>query len=739
MTNQRVRSTIRFFVPAVTLVLAAGLISCETGDREAAGETSPPPDQRAALHEAARTGNLAEVRRLVEESGTPIDAGDRYDSTALMMASEKGHLEVVEYLLEAGADPNHREVFFNSSSFDLALWRENVEVAIALLAAGADARDRAFEIAVQADVPELAKAAVEAGPLYESTVEKLSTGDDLPETFATLLAGAETRPDPEPPSYTAEQLREFEGVFETWDESTGEDTYAEVKATATGLRLSVADGAPVDLVVSGEREFRSNDGAVEAAFWGRLGSVESLTVHRDGGQPLRMRHSIGKPLGAEAYAYETETAAPDETADAAAGNWPQFRGDHAGGVGDGADVPPAWDVEAGTAVRWQVEIPGLGNSSPIVWGDAVIVTTAVAEGIEQDVRTGLTGEGDPVVEDVEHSWRVMAFDKKTGDALWDTEIGRAVPKTRRHFKASQANSTPVTDGEHVVVAFPTAGIACLDLDGNLKWKHDLGGLNVSSPNDPATHWGFASSPVIHDGRVILQVDTYHEPFLAAWDLETGDELWRTARDVPPSWSTPTVVQGDDGDELIVNGATIHGYDPATGKELWSLGPNSELVIATPVVGDGVVFVSAGYAPIKPIYALRPGGRGDLDVEPGDEHEQLAWSHARGGAYMPTPILYRGLLYVVHHNARMVAYDADTGAPIYKTRFSQGGTFTASPVAANGMLFVPTEEGQVYAIEAGPEYRELAVNEMNEPVMATPAISDGTLFVRTTRRLVAVGS
>ena len=168
----------------------------------------------------------------------------------------------------------------------------------------------------------------------------------------------------------------------------------------------------------------------------------------------------------------------------------------------------------------------------------------------------------------------MAFDKKTGGALWDTEIGRAVPKTRRHFKASQANSTPVTDGKHVVVAFPTVGLACLDLDGNLNWRHDLGGLNVSSPNDPGTHWGFASSPVIHDGRVILQVDTYHEPYLAAWDLDTGEELWRTARDVPPSWSTPTVVRGDDGDELIVNGATIHGYDPANRQR--AVEPRSQL-------------------------------------------------------------------------------------------------------------------------------------------------------------------
>ncbi len=720
-----------------TLVLLATVSIACAPHRTAEDKLSALPATEAlALHAAAREGDLDEVRRLIEDAGTPVDAGDRYDATPLMKAAENGHVEVVEYLIEAGADVDHRELFFNSSAFDLARMRGKPGVAMVLLAAGADQRDEAFEIAVQAGLIGVAEAAVEGGPLYESTVKNLRAREDLPQGFRELLDRATTRSDPEPPSYTADQLAAFAGVFETWDESTGGDVRARVTATGSGLRVSIGDTAPVDLIASGEREFRSADGTVEAAFWGRLGSVESLTIWRGDEQPLRMRHSIAEPLGALAYDYE----APDATEGGAEGrHWPQFRGSHASGFSDGAEVPSSWDVESGTAIRWKVDLPGLGNSSPIVWGDRVFVTTAVAEGIEQDVRTGLTGAGDPVVEDVEHSWRVMAFDKRTGNLLWDAEVGRGVPLTRRHFKASQANSTPVTDGEHIVVVFPTAGLACLDLDGNVKWKHDLGGLNASSPNDAGTHWGFASSPIIHDGKVILQVDIYEDPFLAAWELDTGKQVWRVDRDVPPSWATPTVARNKNGDVLVVNAATIRGYDPATGDELWSLAPNSELVIATPVTGDGVVYVSAGYAPIKPIYAVRPEARGRLDVEPGKDHESLAWSHNRGGAYMPTPLLYRGLLYVVHHNGRMVAYDAGTGAAIYKTRFSQGGTFTASPVAANGTLFISTEEGQVYAIEAGPEYRELAVNEMNEPVMATPAVSEGTLFVRTTRRLVAVGN
>lgn len=209
------------------------------------------------------------------------------------------------------------------------------------------------------------------------------------------------------------------------------------------------------------------------------------------------------------------------------------------------------------------------------------------------------------------------------------------------------------------------------------------------------------------------------------------------RDVAPSWATPAILAGEDGDELVVNGSRIHAYDPMTGEELWSLGPNSELVIATPVTGEGVVYVSAGYPPVKPIYAVRAGTRGALDVDPGADDERLVWSHNRGGAYMPTPLLYRGIFYIVHHNGIFVTYDAASGEALSKSRFSQRGTFTGSPVAANGKIYAPTEEGQLYVLVAGPEYEELAVHDFGEPLMATPAVSEGVLFIRTPSKLIAL--
>ncbi|MCZ6507907.1 MAG: PQQ-binding-like beta-propeller repeat protein, partial [Acidobacteria bacterium] len=335
-------------------------------------------------------------------------------------------------------------------------------------------------------------------------------------------------------------------------------------------------------------------------------------------------------------------------------------------------------------------------------------------------------------------WLVLAFDKRTGEKLWETEVGRAIPTTRRHFKATQANSSPATDGRQLVVIFTTDGLACLDLDGEIRWKHDLGGLNAGGFNDPSLQWGYASSPMIYRDRVILQVDIHDGPYVAAWDLETGRQLWRTERpDVAPSWSTPALWATPLGDEVVINASVIHGYDPANGKDLWSLGPNSVQVVAMPVVGDGAVFVGAGYPPVKPIYAIRPGLRGAHWLEPGETGDALVWGHNRGGAYLPTPLLYRGLLYVVHHNGRIVAYNAGNGEAIYKARFSSIGTFSSSPIAVNGKIYTGTEEGLMYVLASGPVYEELSVHDFEEPLMATPAVSEGILFVRTPSKIWAL--
>ena len=205
------------------------------------------------------------------------------------------------------------------------------------------------------------------------------------------------------------------------------------------------------------------------------------------------------------------------------------------------------------------------------------------------------------------------------------------------------------------MVFPTAGLACLGKDGKIHWKHELGGLNAGGFNDPGLEWGFAASPIIHRGKVILQVDIHEGAYVAAWDLKSGKPLWKTDRpDVAPSWSTPAIWPTPKGEQLVVNASIIRGYDPGDGRELWSLGPTSIQVVASPVVGSENLFVSSGYPPARPIYAVKPGIKGAHTIESDEDASVLAWYETRGGAYMPTPLLYRGLLYVVHHNARMVA-------------------------------------------------------------------------------------
>jgi len=239
--------------------------------------------------------------------------------------------------------------------------------------------------------------------------------------------------------------------------------------------------------------------------------------------------------------------------------------------------------------------------------------------------------------------------------------------------------------------------------------------------------------------VILQVDIHEGAYIAAWSLKDGKPLWKTERpDVAPSWSTPAIWPTPKGKQLVVNASIIRGYDPGDGRELWSLGPTSIQVVASPVVGSERLFVSSGYPPARPIYAVNPGIKGDHTIASDEDAAGiLAWYQTRGGAYMPTPLLYRGLLYVVHHNARIVAHDARSGERVYQASFSAGGTCTASPVVANGKIYQGTEEGTLYVLAAGPAHNELAVYDFGAPLMATPAISEGLLIVRTPSELIAL--
>jgi outer membrane protein assembly factor BamB len=420
-------------------------------------------------------------------------------------------------------------------------------------------------------------------------------------------------------------------------------------------------------------------------------------------------------------------------------HWPAFRGANAAGVADGKPTAVKWNVSAGENVAWKTPVAGIAVSSPIVWGDRVFVSTAISSDPGQSIRPGLYGDVESVNDSSKHSWRLIALDKKSGKVLWDKAAYEGVPKTKRHPKSSQASATPVTDGRHVIVSFGSQGLYAYDLEGKLLWQKDLGVLNSGWFFDPDYEWGLGSSPIIYKNLVIVQCDIQKNSFLAAFDTDTGKEVWRTERDEIPSWSTPTIFEANGKAELVTQATGFtRGYDPMTGKELWKYSGNSEIAIPTPIVGQGVVIITNGYRGVQPIFAIKPGASGDITLPKNETKSSfVSWSTNRGGPYIPTPIIYGDQLYVVLNNGVLVSYKLATGEQIYQKRLGTGGSFSASPVAADGKIYCSNEDGDVYVIKAGPEYEELAKNSIGEILMATPAISDGLIIFRGVKNVVAI--
>jgi hypothetical protein len=314
-----------------------------------------------------------------------------------------------------------------------------------------------------------------------------------------------------------------------------------------------------------------------------------------------------------------------------------------------------------------------------------------------------------------------------------------VPKVKRHLKGTHANATPATDGRHLVVSFGAEGLFCFDLDGNQLWKRDLGKLDSGWFYDPDYQWGFGSSPVVWRGRCYVQCDAGKNSFLAAYALADGAEGWKVSRDEPPSWGTPTVVEGPGRAELVATGTKFaRGYDPDTGKELWRVGRLSEISVPTPFLCDGRIVVCSGYRPVQPIFAIKPGTSGDISPKDGaTTSDGLAWSVKSGGPYLPTPVGYRGHLYVLGNSGLLSCYEMESGKRLYHERVG-GTSYTASPVAADGRIYCVGETDGVRVVKAGPEFELLAVNPVGETCMASPAVTDGVLFLRTEKHLIALG-
>lgn len=412
-------------------------------------------------------------------------------------------------------------------------------------------------------------------------------------------------------------------------------------------------------------------------------------------------------------------------------NWPSFRGPDAAGVAKSKTLPKNWNVDKAENLLWKTAIPGLGHSCPIVWGNRIFVTTAVSA--DSSAFQTQTRSNMPLAETAKHSWRLLCLDKNNGKIIWEKTAHEGAPRVKRHLKASQANSTPATDGKYVVALFASEGLYCFDIQGKLLWKQDLGVLDPGLHSDAAVQWGYASSPIIYKNFVIVQGDAHAQSFLAAFDLKDGKRVWNVERGEMPSWSTPTIYRGKSRDELITNAPKhIRGYDPLTGKELWRFA-NDELIVQvpTPFIAHEMFYVTGGWPGGRPIKVLRPNASGDISLEEGQNaNAHVAWKSERGGPYVPTPIVYGDYLYSCTDKGVLTCYNAKTGEEIYQLRINeQGFGMSASPVAGNEKIYFPSEDGEVYVIKAGSQYELLAINPMGEAMMATPAIADDMLIIR----------
>jgi outer membrane protein assembly factor BamB len=460
---------------------------------------------------------------------------------------------------------------------------------------------------------------------------------------------------------------------------------------------------------------------IDRSVWSPAEEVKQIQTRR-----------IALTSGARASLRRSETAK---------GIWPSFRGPQASGIAEGQNLPDAWNGKTGENILWRTSIPGLAHSSPVVWGNRIFVTSAVSSDSKATFRPGLYGDGDASKDRSRHRWMVYALDKHSGKILWERVAHEGEPLEKRHIKSTYASSTPATDGRMVVAWFGSQGVHAYDVNGRFLWKVDLGRIDLGAYDIPTFEWGSASSPIIWNGLVILQCDTQTDSFLLALDGSTGKTVWKTDRDEIPSWGTPTVAMTSAGPELVANASNyIRGYDPRTGKELWRLGRSSKITAPTPIFAEGVFVVASGRGPERPIFVVKSNARGDLTLPDGKTNsEAIVWSRTGRGSYMPTPLVYNGILYVLANNGLLDAYNLRTGDEIYRQRLpSVGSGFSASPVAADGKIYLANEDGEMLVIAAGQKFSHLATNTMGELLMATPALSDGVMYVRSSASLFAIG-
>ena len=396
--------------------------------------------------------------------------------------------------------------------------------------------------------------------------------------------------------------------------------------------------------------------------------------------------------------------------------WSRWRGPSGQGVVEGTGYPDTWSDS--TNVRWKTAVPGSGHSSPIVWGDRVFLTTSRDRGARVSI---------------------LSFRRSDGELLWETDAPEG-PRENHHGKNTPASGTPTTDGERVYASFGSRGMVAVDFDGNVVWHRDLGPIN--------NYHGPAGSPLLYGDTVIIYQDhgatlgrggignvATNGAFVIALDTRTGETRWRTERSASVGWGSPIAIDVGDHHELIVSSQRqVQSYDPISGEELWRCGGNLFEVIPTPVVGHGLVFCTSGRA--GPTLAIRPGGRGDVT------QTHVEWQTTRGSPFVPSPVLYGDYLYTLNDMSSIITcLNAKTGETVWQERLGRPSreSISSSPVIVDDKLFVTKDDGETFVLRTGPEFELLHTNDIGARTLASPALVDGTWYIRTTSELIAIAN
>jgi outer membrane protein assembly factor BamB len=408
-------------------------------------------------------------------------------------------------------------------------------------------------------------------------------------------------------------------------------------------------------------------------------------------------------------------AAPNSPALDAERYWPQWRGPHMTGVSTTATPPVEWSESKN--IRWKLPIPGRGSASPVVWGDTVFLLSAVSE-------SGATAPG------VLHKFVVMAIDRTTGDVVWERTAREDAPHEGTHREnGTYASSSAVTDGEHVIASFESRGLHAYDMNGTLVWQKDLGDKRMRN------EFGEGTTPALFGNHLVVVWDHQGQSFIVALDKRTGEELWRRDRDEIDSWFTPLIVDVN-GRPQVVTGAMnrIQSYDLATGDVVWHTAGLTMNPIPSPVAADGLVVLMSGYRG-NSLKAIRLNdAKGDITGT-----DAIAWTYERDTPYVPSPLLYEGILYMLKSNNGILSvFDAKTGTPHYLTqRLDAVPNVFASPVGAAGRVYIPGREGSTVVLTHGPSLEVLAVNALDDGFDASPALVDGEIYLRGYRHLYCI--